>query len=276
VFHIEMTVNNDTFPGYLGYMQTQEATWSAFDRISARANQSFLSVSPLALNRKIFFANKAPYKVTSIQAGEAEAVHKVTLENVYRQQLIGVQGQADIVIAPIPYVMPYSVHSIMNPILVFAMGLGYMFNFYKNHPVLKKGGTMIFLHPLENKFHEVHHPSYIELFEKLKQTREPYEVDRRWADYFAHDPRYIERYRFHNAYHGFHAISMWNWGSHGMTHTGQVISVNPTSPEAARQLGWETAPTLDQAIEMGRARQGRSASITVLHNPPIAMWDVQL
>jgi lactate racemase len=275
VFHIEMTVNNDTFPGYLGYMQTQERTWSAFDKLSARINQQFLGLSPLALNRKIFFANKAPYKVTSIQAGEADAVHQITLENVYKQQLIELDGQSDIVIAPIPYVMPYSVHSIMNPILVFAMALGYMFNFYKNRPVLKKGGTMIVLHPLEKKFHPVHHPSYIELFDKIKETRDPYEVDRRWADQLANDERYIDLYRFHNAYHGFHAISMWNWGSHGMTHVGQVISVNPTSPEAARQLGWETARTVEEAIEMGRTKQGRNASVSVLHNPPIAMWDVR-
>jgi lactate racemase len=277
VFHIEMTVNNDTFPGYIGYMQTQETSWSAIDKIGARLNKHFLDISPLALNRKVFFAgvNKAPYRVTSIQAGEAEAVHKITLENVYRQQLIEVQGQSDIVVFPIPYVMPYSMHSIMNPILVFSMGLGYMFNFYRNQPLVKKGGTAIFLHPLENKFHPVHHPSYSDLFEKLKITRDPYEVDKRWADALATDERYIKLYRHHNAYHGFHPISMWNWGSHGMTHCGQVIAVNPASPEAARQLGWETAPTLEEAIEMGRARHGRSASISIAHSPPIAMWDVK-
>jgi lactate racemase len=276
VFHIEMTVNNDTFPPYLRYMQTQERTWSGIDKLSARLNQGFLNVSPLALNRKIFFANRAPYKVTSIQAGEAEAVHKLTIQNLHRQQLVQIQGQSDIVIAPIPYVMPYSVHSIMNPILVFAMGLGYMFNFYRHHPLVKKGGTMIFLHPLENKFHSAHHPSYIELFDKLRETRDPHEVDCRWADYFAHHEQYIRRYRFQNAYHGFHAISMWNWGAHGMTHVGQVISVNPTSAEAAQRLGWETAPTLDEAIAMGRQKQGANSSITVLHSPPIAMWDVEL
>jgi lactate racemase len=274
VFHIEMTVNNDTFPGYLGYMQTQEPTWSAFDKLSARINQRFLQISPLALNRKIFFANRAPYSVTSIQSGEGEAVHKLTLESVYKQQLVQIQGQADIVVCPIPYVMPYSVHSIMNPILVFAMGLGYMFNFYRQHPVVKKGGTMIMLHPLELKFHPIHHPSYIELFSKLQETRDPYKIDNRWGDYFAHHEGYIKRYRFQNAYHGFHAISMWNWGAHGMTHVGQVISVNPTSAEAARRLGWETASTLEDAILMARQKQGQNASITVLHSPPIAMWEV--
>jgi lactate racemase len=275
VFHLEMTVNNDTFPTYISYMQRQETSWSFLDKAGARINKTFLDCSPLALNRKIFFANHAPYQVTSVQAGEAEAVHKITLEHVYQQQLIPVEGQSDIVVFPIPYVMPYSVHSIMNPILVYAMALGYMFNFYRNKPLLKQGGAIILLHSLENKFNTVHHPSYVELFQNLKITRDPYEVDRRWADELAMNERYIKLYRFHNAYHGFHAISMWNWGAHGMTYCGQVIAVDPASPEAARQLGWETAPTLEEAIQMARSRLGPSASISVSHTPPIAMWDVQ-
>jgi hypothetical protein len=275
VFHIEMTVNTDTFPGYLGYMQSQETGWSWFDTLSARVAKHSLDYTPLALNRRIFFANKAPYGVTSIQAGEAEAVHALTLKNLYRQQLIEVQGQSDIVVMPIPYVMPYSVYSIMNPILVYSMGLGYMFNFYKGKPLLKQGGTAIFLHPLENKFDAVHHPSYIELWENLAATRDPHEVDRRWADALATNPRYIELYRHHNAYHGFHPISMWNWGAHGMQHCGQVIIVNPTSHEAAQRLGWQTARTVEEAIAMGRSKHGASASVSVIHSPPISMWEVK-
>lgn len=275
IFHIETTVNNDTFPWYLSYMQTQESQWSIIDKINARVNKHFLDCTPLALNRKIFFAVKSPYQVTSVQAGETEPVHKVTLENVYKQQLVEIQGQSDIVVMPIPYVMPYSVHSIMNPILVYAMGLGYMFNFYRNQPIVKKGGTIIFIHPLENKFHTIHHPSYIELFDKLQETRDPKEVDQRWSDQLACDERYIKAYRFNNAYHGFHAISMWNWGCHGMDHCGQVISVNPTSPEAAARLGWQTAPTVEEAIAMGRSKHGPSATVSVVHSPPIAMWEVR-
>ncbi|HEY3324482.1 MAG TPA: lactate racemase domain-containing protein [Planctomycetota bacterium] len=279
IFHIETTVNTDTFPNsfpwYLAYMQKPEPNWTVADKVGARLNKHFLDFSPLAFNRKIFFSVKSPYQVTGVTAGEAEAVHKVTLENLYRQQLIEIQGQSDIVVLPIPYVMPYSVHSVMNPILVYSMGLGYMFNFYRNQPIVKKGGTVILIHSLENRFDSVHHPSYSDLFEKLKQTRDPYEVDKRWADELAHDERYIKLYRFHNAYHGFHPISMWNWGAHGSQHAGQIIIVNPQSTEAAQRLGWETAATVEAAIEMGRSKQGSGASVSVVHSPPIAMWDVR-
>ena len=68
---------------------------------------------------------------------------------------------------------------------------------------------------------------------------------------------------------------MWNWGCHGMQHCGQVITVNPTSKEAASRLGWEIAPTVEAAIAMGRSKQGANASVSVIHSPPIAMWHVK-
>ena len=39
VFHIEMTVNNDTFPAYLGFMQKPELKWTALDKVMARMNK---------------------------------------------------------------------------------------------------------------------------------------------------------------------------------------------------------------------------------------------
>lgn len=273
-FHIETTLNSETFPKALGFLEKQEPDFSLWDRVNAGVNRRFLAVSPLGLNTRIFFACKAPYKVTSIQAGNVEAVHPVTLENLYKQQLIRIEGQSDVYVVPLPYMMPYSINSIMNPILVYAMGLGYMFNFYKGKPVVRKGGTIIFLHPMEHKFDRVHHPSYVGLWEKMNENNDPVHIDRTWADAFAKDERYIELYRFHNAYHGFHPISMSNWGAHGREWVGQVIAVNPSSAEVPRRLGWETARTLDDAIAMARDRLGRDASISVCHAPPIAMWEV--
>jgi hypothetical protein len=170
--------------------------------------------------------------------------------------------------------MPYSIHSIMNPILVYAMGLGYMFNFYRNKPVVKKGGTVILLHPMENKFDAVHHPSYIDLWERMAENNDPVYIDQTYADQFARNERYIDLYRFHNAFHGFHAISMSNWGAHGRDWAGQVIAVNPMSQEVPRRLGWDTAPSLIDAIAMARDRLGPAASVSICHSPPIAMWEV--
>ena len=60
--------------------------------------------------------------MTSVQAGEVEAVHEMTTESVLRQQLVAVEGQTDILTMGLPYICPYNVNSIMNPILVMCLG----------------------------------------------------------------------------------------------------------------------------------------------------------
>ena len=43
----------------------------------------------------------------------------------------------------------------MNPILVMCMGLGYMFNMYRNKPLVREGGVIIMTHPTYRDFHPV-------------------------------------------------------------------------------------------------------------------------
>ena len=76
------------------------------------------------MRREFFRRIEAPYKLTGINAGEVEAVHERTLTNLHRQQLVEVQGQSDVLIMGLPYLGPYNVNSILNPILVHCLGLG--------------------------------------------------------------------------------------------------------------------------------------------------------
>ena len=48
-----------------------------------------------------------------------------------------VKGQSDILIVGVPYICPYNVNSIMNPVLVQCTGLGYLFNMYRNKPLVQ-------------------------------------------------------------------------------------------------------------------------------------------
>ena len=41
-------------------------------------------------------------------------------------------------------------------------------------------------------------------------------------------------------------------------------------------MGWERADTLAEGIDMARGRQGRNASITLMHHPPMLMTEVAL
>src|ERR1044071_10417278 len=112
--------------------------------------------------------------MSSVQAGEVEAVHAVTTENVYAAQLVPVSGQTDILTMGLPYISPYNVNSIMNPILVMCLGLGYFFNLYRGKPLVRQGGVLIMHHPTPGGFPPAHHPSYIDFFEEvLADTTDP-------------------------------------------------------------------------------------------------------
>ena len=73
---------------------------------------------------KIFQSMESPHQMTGVVAGAVESVHQLTTERVHKQQLVPVEGQTDILTMGIPYICPYNVDSIMNPILVMCTGLG--------------------------------------------------------------------------------------------------------------------------------------------------------
>jgi lactate racemase len=274
VFQIETTLNTDTFPSNVDFLSKREWEWTPRDRVGYVALSKTLKRTPTRLARSIFHSIEAPHQMTSIQSGEVEAVHKITTENVYKQQLVPVEGQTDILTMGIPYICPYNVNSIMNPILVMCMGLGYYFNLYRGKPLVREGGVVIMTHPTPWEFNPVHHPSYIDFFEQcLSDTTDPHELSKKYEKQFAEDEWYRHLYRTSYAYHGVHPFYMWYWGSHGLKHCGRVIIVGG-DPRAVRRLGFMPASTLDDALEMASDVVGRDATITHLHAPPIFMADV--
>ena len=108
IFQIETTVNNDTFgrEGPLALLQKREWEWTGRERAQFLAMRTGLDVLPSNTRRKIFDTWQAPYQMTSVQAGEVEAVHEVTTDNVYAQQLVPVEGQTDVLTMGLPTSAP--------------------------------------------------------------------------------------------------------------------------------------------------------------------------
>jgi hypothetical protein len=275
VFQIETTLNNDSFPAQMAFLQKREWEWSARDRGTYLATSAALRAGTERLNRSVFQSIKAPYALTGVYAGEVEAVHAATTEAVHRQQLVNVEGQTDVAVFGLPHICPYNVNSIMNPILVMCMGLGYLFNMYRGRPIVREGGVAILSHPTPWAFHPVHHPSYIDFFEEvLAETTDPIEIEKTYEERFATDEWYRHLYRTGHAYHGVHPFYMWYWGAHALEHLGRVIIVGG-DPRSVRRLGFMPASTLDDALEMATDTVGRHPSISHFHCPPIMIADVQ-
>ncbi|HMK12618.1 MAG TPA: lactate racemase domain-containing protein, partial [Acidimicrobiales bacterium] len=96
VFQIETTLNTDTFSAPFDFLQKREWEWKARDRALFIAASKSLERAPRKVARSIFQSLEAPYALTSVQAGEVEAVHTRTLEMVHKQQLVSVEGQSDV------------------------------------------------------------------------------------------------------------------------------------------------------------------------------------
>jgi hypothetical protein len=274
VFQIETTVNAETFPKNLGFLNKREWEWSAYDQGLMMAARKGNAMAPPRLRREFFRRVEAPYKITGINAGEVEAVHERTLENLHRQQLVEVRGQSDVLVLGLPYLGPYNVNSILNPILVHCLGLGYLFNMYRNMPLVKQGGVVILYHPVPWEFHQIHHPSYIDFFEEvLAETTDPATIESKYEERYATDPWYTHLYRTSHAYHGVHPFYMWYWGAHGRDHAGDVIFVGG-EPKSVARLGYRAAGSFRDALEMAKDTVGPSPSITYFHAPPIMIADV--
>jgi len=275
IFQIETTLNSDTFPGQFSFLQKREWEWTARDRMAFLGASKSLERTPDRLKRTIFHGILSPHAMTSVQAGEVEAVHEQTTLHVHHQQLVEVEGQTDVLTMGLPYICPYNVNSIMNPILVMCLGLGYFFNLYRGRPLVREGGVLIMSHPTPEAFHPVHHPSYIDFFDQvLSETVDPVEIEAKYEEQFATDPWYIHLYRTSYAYHGVHPFYMWYWCAHALQHLGATIVVGG-DPHAVRRLGLKPASTLRDALEMAEDVVGRDPTITHLHNPPLLLADVR-
>jgi hypothetical protein len=275
VFHIETVLNNAMFDPRMAFFTKNEDRYNALDRAAFRVSQAGLRALPRAAKRKVLFAIPACYDMIAVHAGATDPVHDKSLAYCYSQYCVPLQGQSDVVVFGVPFVSPYNVNSILNPILVRVLALGYFFNMYRGMPVVKKNGVMILTHPLYDEFDPLHHPSYIEFFRRiLPETRDSLEMQQKYEAEFAHDPDFIRMYRTGNAYHGVHPFYMWYWGENGQRHIGKVIVVGAESREAARLLGWDCAASMQEALEMAKSHVGRDPSVTLMHLPPIGMADV--
>ncbi len=276
VFHIESVVNNAMFDRTMAFFVKNEDRWNAYDRTLFSATRWGLGRLSRSAKRKVLFAVPAAYDVIAVHAGATLPVHERSLAYNYAQYCVPVEGQTDVAVYGIPFVSPYNVNSILNPLLVQVMALGYFHNMYRGMPVVKKNGVLIVTHPLYDEFDPLHHPSYIEFFHRLlAETRDSFELQRKYEAEFAHNPDYIRMYRTGNAYHGVHPFYMWYWGENGRAHVGKVIVVGAEDPEVARVLGWECASSMDQALEMAQSHAGHKPSITLTHFAPILMADVR-
>ena len=109
----------------------------------------------------------------------------------------------------------------------------------------------------------------------LPEMREPAEIHEKYEEKFAYDERYRKLYREKYAFHGIHPMYMWSWGVSGMKHYAKVVAVAPKDLSVADRLGFETAPSLEGALERAEDAVGADPKVTYFHFPPIFLCHVR-
>ena len=235
VFQIETTLNNDAFPKEYGFLTKREWEWSMRDQAMFFGASRGLDAMPAKLRRRTFQSMRSDYarhrrhRRRGRGGPRQDARSRSTASSWSRSN-----GQSDVLVFGLPFLGPYNVNSVMNPILAMCLGLGYFFNMYRGKPLVRPGGTLILYHPVPHEFSQLHHPSYVDFFEEvLAESTDPATIEAKFEKAYATDPWYIHLYRTSHAYHGVHPFYMWYWGAHAMDHLG-----DPSSGSAPTEEPW--------------------------------------
>ena len=201
----------------------------------------------------------------SVGATRACVVEKMKANLPARRDLI--DEPAAVVVYGVPDWSPYAAFSHTNPILdLVSTGLGYLGGMIQ--ALGKPGCTVVLATPCPERWNRTHHASYPEVWDTvLPVTRDPDAARERFEPELAGREDYIAKYRHENAFHPVHAI-MALYPLKRLRHAGRVIVAGAEDPSVPRHCGFDTAPTVEAALDDARSEHGPGASIAVVDYPP--------
>jgi hypothetical protein len=200
----------------------------------------------------------------SVGATRARVVEKLRAHQPARRALV--EEPVDIVVYGVPAWSPYAAFSHTNPILdLISTGLGYLGGMIQ--ALGKKGCTVVLATPCPDRWDEVHHASYPEVWrEVLPETKDPDEARARYEPALARREDYVDAYRRRNAFHPVHAI-MALYPLKRLRHADRVIVAGAEDESIPRHCGFDSAASIESAIAMAQEEHGRDASIAFVDNP---------
>jgi hypothetical protein len=191
-----------------------------------------------------------PLEIHRVLAGSVWATRREVLEvtRTHQQQRRDLLPEkADVVLYGVPDWSPYAAFSFLNPILtLISTGLGYLGGMIE--AIGKPGCTVILATPCPDRWDDVHHPSYREVWDRvLPVTRNPYEARELFEPELSARSDYIEKYRFGYGFHPVHAV-MALYPLKRLRHAGRVIVAGADDPSLPAHVGFDTADTVETAL----------------------------
>lgn len=196
----------------------------------------------------------------SVGATRAAVLDKLRAHQSNRRDLLN--EKVDTVVYGVPDWSPYAAFSHGNPILdLISTGLGYLGGVIE--ALGKPGCTVVLATPCPDRWDDVHHASYREVWERvLPETTDPDEARHGFEPEFARRDDYIEKYRRHNSFHPVHGI-MALYPLKRLRHAGRVMVAGADDPAIPAHVGFDYAPTVDDAIA-----EAGDGTVALVEYPP--------
>ncbi|MFW6125377.1 MAG: lactate racemase domain-containing protein [Pirellulales bacterium] len=172
----------------------------------------------------------------------------------------------DVVVYGVPNWSPYVVFSSMNPLLTLvSSGLGYLGGTVQ--AVGKPGCSVVMVTPCPDQWDRVHHASYPDVWQNvLSQTRDAYEIQRRFADAYAERADLVDKYRHAFAFHPVHAI-LATYPLRRLEHVGHVFVAGGQDAEVVRHVGFEPTATVEEALARAAELHGKDCRVAYVEQP---------
>jgi hypothetical protein len=201
----------------------------------------------------------------SVAATRAEVLAVTRANQTARRDLL--PEKVDVVLYGVPDWSPYAAFSHLNPLLeLVSTGLGYLGGMIEG--LGKPGCTAILATPARDRWDDVHHPSYREVWDRvLPVTRDPWEARELFEPELAERPAYLEAYRSGFGFHPVHPV-MAMYPLKRLRHAGRVIVAGAEDPAVPRHVGFEPARDVEEALSMARETHGPDPSVAVVRYPP--------
>lgn len=210
----------------------------------------------------------------AVFSGSPGAVEVRARKAFLEQWAVEVPKEADVLAFGVPDALQSADELPRNPLGVAEAALGRVSAYAGGRPLLRKGGALVFAHPMRPRFGWRALRPHEEFFERvLRFEREPEAIWRRHEAYFAGRPELVAAYREGRAAHGASPVCSWNLCSPLLRWAGRVVAAEADLRSVAR-MGFFGAKTFEKALEEAESSVGgREPRTTVLELPP-AFWAV--
>ena len=168
--------------------------------------------------------------------------------------------QYDVIIVGVPQYVFYG--DTRSP-LINLMAATTVARAWRRKPLLRAGGAVVLVTACDGHIDPDLHPSHQEALRLFATTRRAEAVEAHF-ERLRCEPRYLDMYRNHHAYHGWHPIGLFNESQYVLDHAGLLVFASGKPHDTLEAVGATYAPDFRRAWEMVLAHCGASPRTLVL------------